>query len=1499
MEIGQVIRFEDERFFDGAVQLGWVERRPERALEAAAAFVFHGPRYHGGAAAQQDGIDGSYRLKDTASFVRDLLGSMRTGLEGRDANAFWLAVAGYGSGKSHLALTCAQLLSNPADTASAAILAQIERADDEVGAAVREHLSILEKPVLVLPLDGSNGFHLGNALSRAVFTQLRLHGVDADAIRALSPRFQTAQAFVKRNFTVRAEGFAARLTGLDAEQIAERLAENDEAVYGEVNALYTEANGGPIPVEGQESAQALIETLCSVYCAPNGPFSFVLILFDELGRYLEYAAEKPRLAGDYALQDIYQGVQDNSGRARFVGLIQYELKAYLKRFGGADLLHLQRYVTRYDTADKWYLSTNLETIFARLLGKDETALDALWNQTGADDLSRLSWQRMSVSLPAFGRFPVWSDSDQFGRVVARGCWPLHPLAVWFLTRQRDVLQSRSALTFIKDLVARIGTEDASPDGRLRRVSAAELVLRTRAEMLPELIAAERETGGSIAETLQMLLQRLQGHLGQPQELALAGIAVLAKIRIGKQARAAADDLLCEATALDGDALRFALDALSRELGAVEWNGDLGQYELIADATTRAVFQQWLRQQQTGFTADGIRDLFVRRGAADMNLGPITTDFAASRHIGTPEWFFAPQLAHAHTCDAAIRMAFQQWEDACLWNQPKGQVIYLYLHPDDDLSAIESRIQTCLESELQRVQQPKAPIWVIGIADGGRLAEHIGRMRLFDEQIADGDRERFRRFIPDERERSLVALKEGSEDGIRERRYWVAGFDMAPPGHRAAVGQAIFEQVYPDTVLFPLDGFGSSAGGGAADAAQLIRALIGRQFSGNWVTTQPKRLQNRVDELLVKGWQVLLRTGTLVEPSEPRVLNLYRWLLQAHQDDPQRTLLASYRALLAPPYGLNASSAGVLLGLVLALEHPPRRITRDAERVPSADWVSRAFPGQHRHHLDEALLARSRIIFLSEDSEGRWRMFLEQWEAEQNYEKQIALADEARRMCADDPMPEVLDGRYANLSDRANLARTHLLELQMRLKEWERGIEQAEQKGSVEHAIKLGHEVLTQREAMTDRPEWPKRYVRECSTLLKPALELILRDIGDWIPRQSCNNATQVTAFRNRAERTVKALRELGFPAPAMALETQARRAIHQVDERQRISLTLAQSDDYPRQPAPTESTPVRTLRDEMTQGDGLIKAVQAAGAILSEAEIAPRVRAIQARQEKFREALKRRSEALGVLQMTPPDSEGALREARVKANRLREVFAETPDEVSISEMVAQIEYLLADIAAWPAGDTSPERLEELLNLQVEHQAAALCADLDAKELDPAWPDLVAIYRAVAQERIDAARRRSAAWVQPRLALASAIESFDLARCIALEQELIATPSFLGDEDRVHAGALLAVVQQRRILMEEQARHAAVTTWQQRFPTLMEIENLAHHDTERLLREVRTPPCELTQDEQERLAPIAGRLVAHLDRLSLDELYQRIAQLAQAQQRQLLERLTELLESVVA
>lgn len=1493
MEIGQLIRFHNERFFEGAVQLSWVQRRIEQARQAAEAFVFHGPRYHGAGEAESEGVEGAYKLKDTASFVRDLLGSLQAGAKGRDVNPYWLVVAGYGSGKSHLALTCSMLLSEPQGRTAQIILDQITRADAEIGTIVARQVAEMGKPALVLPLDGMAGFHLGNALSRAVFEQLHRHGVDADVIRELSPRFQTAEQFVLRNFAVRKDSFVRCLPAMDAEQIAARLRENDEAVYTEVDAIYTEANGLPIPIEGQESAQALIDTLCNVYCAPGGPFSHVVILFDELGRYLEYAAEKPQLAGDFALQQIFQGVQDNSAKVRFVGFIQYELKAYLKRFGGADLRQLQRYITRFDTADKWYLSTNLETIFAHMIGKDEQALQRLWQQTGAERQIRQTWQYLSIGLPGFSRYPVWSDAKRFERIIALGCWPLHPFAVWFLTRQRDLVQSRSALTFIKDVIERIADEDAEVDGRLRQVSAAELVIDS---MLPELISAERETGGSTAETLQMLLEKFSGHLDNLQQRLLAGVAVIEKTRIGKQPKELIDALLCEATALAPAALPKGLKFLS-ELGALEWNDDLGQYELLSDGATRGQFQQWLRAQLTGLAADGVRDLFVRRGAADIDvLGDITSDFAQSHQISTRDWIFEAQLAHANTVDKAIVAAFAEWRKASLPKDAKGMLIYLYLHQDDDIEVVGERARAVMGEELLKQSLRLAPIWVIGIVDSkGTLAEHIGRLYLFDEQVSVGDSERFRRFISGEGDRSQRILKDEVTQALKERLFWVAGFSAAPAGRLRVVARDIFNKVYPRTIPFPFDGFATVNGGGAMDAAQLARGLIARQVDGNWVTAQPKRLQNRVHTLLMESWQALLPSGRLVMPNEPSVRALCEQLEQLHKEDPQRTLLASYRTLIAPPFGLNTSSAGLLLGLLLALDSPPRRVEQAGELVASSEWLGQVFPSKKgKHHLDEGVLAHSRLRFLSEDSAGRWRTLLNRWEAEQNYDEVLKIAREAEEVRKDDPLPETLEGTYSYLRDKSDLAGTELMEMENRIGQWERGVEQALRKASVGHAIRIGGQILHARKKIEESPHWADRFIGECNSLLEFVDEQISLGIDEWIPKQSCLTAQQVAEFRERSEKETRWLDVLGYKKEAEALQQQAQRSIYNVEIRQQFSLTLAQCNDYPRQLDPTESSSVRSLRDDIASGDSLIKVLRAATAALSQAEITAHVHAITQRQEKLRAALKRQQEALGILYGLPLDTHESVQETLTKVNRLRDIFVDTRDGEEVNELAIQLDRILADVESWGSNDCSVETLEELLTQQIKHQLGALQEFLDGKDIEPAW-NMESVYQALLQEHLKTARRRSEEWVRPRLALGQDVASIDRERCATLERELRAVPAYLSAEHRIEVDCLLSATQQRRAQLDEKERSAKAFAWLQRFLNLKAMDSLGRHETEQLLRELKIPPCDLTSEEQAKVSPISGQLLAHLDQMSIDELLIRIESLSRDQQQKLFEWLSLRLE----
>ena len=61
------------------------------------------------------------------------------------------------------------------------------------------------------------------------------------------------------------------------------------------------------------------------------------------------------------------------------------------------------------------------------------------------------------------------------------------------------------------MIERIASEAVLKNGRLRQVSAAEMILSS---MLPEMIAAERESGSSVAETLQLLLEKFSINFGK-------------------------------------------------------------------------------------------------------------------------------------------------------------------------------------------------------------------------------------------------------------------------------------------------------------------------------------------------------------------------------------------------------------------------------------------------------------------------------------------------------------------------------------------------------------------------------------------------------------------------------------------------------------------------------------------------------------------------------------------------------------------------------------------------------------------------------------------------------------------------------------------------------------------------------------------------------------------------------------------------------------------------
>lgn len=1479
MLLGDLVGFKSELFFEGAVQLRWVDEKPEKAADAAENFVFHGPSYHGVGQEDADVISSAYKLKDTASLVLDLLESFIPDPSKPDSNPLSLAVAGYGSGKSHFALTVAKLLMSPNELLACKIIHSITSADVAIGERVEQILEQIGKPSLVVTLDGMSNFHLGSELSRGIIKQLKANGLDLGPILELSPRFTYAGDFVKRNFEIRKDDFAKLLQGLDKATICEKLQENDENTYEVVDDIFYMANGTRIPVDGQESAQDLINTVCESYCGEDGHFSNLIILFDEFGRYLEYAAEKPRLAGDSTLQQIFQGIQDNKKLVRFIGFIQYELKAYLNRFSHKELSQLQRYITRFDSANKLYLSTNLETLFAHLIEKrDPAKLKALIQSDINRQTTNETHAALCQNLPGINRLPVWRDGKLFQKVIVEGCWPLHPMTTWFLTRQQDIVQSRSALTFIKDVLDVSSRQQIDLAGSLYSIPPAELVLRS---MLQEVVAAERAQGGIIAETLLTLLEKYQARLDDPQQLVLAGIMILDKLRITSRSKEQIDRLLLLATGLNARELTDALKYLSSDIGAVEWNRDLCQYELVADAATRGQFQQALKKKLSSLDQSKIGDLFISKAKFFGDLGDIDSDFAESKEIYSRDWQFSAMHAQgANYLDVVVR-AFEEWKSAENHDETKGRVIYLYITAKEDPDAYIEKSKTLLNGLLSKHKISSAPIWTIIIHDKDeKIADNLTRLYVLEDKFLADELVKFSRFIPEEKDRSSRTLLDDIQTAMRQKLYAIAGIDEVVTQRLKSTADSIFVQIYPNVLPFPFDGFQLKSGTGPKDCAQLIKALIGRQVSGDWIATQIPAFQNRFKRLFVQVWKVMGSDGKiLLKPGLKQLADLLDALEATHTKQ-DLTLFDTYSTLLAPPFGYNTSSAGLVVGLLLARETPPRALKYKEENIALQDWLSYAFPSKGgKHHLDKNCLKLTKIIFLSEDSLQRWRKRISEVDFEQNLRNKIDLFTAAKKMMKSDPVPEVLEGQFKFISAAAAQAELELSDHIKKVELIERELEQAERRNSVKHCIRYGADSKRLLKSMEEQEAyWSAQDFNEIKGLLSGAVAAINGKVAQWIELETCNSLQQVPDFRFKMERAARDLSLLDLKSEAELIELHKNNIISQIEVRNRYETSIKSAVDFVRQPVATKTTTLWKLKEEIRNCDTLIENLNLAHAQIRGADIAQLIFQVNARKDSIKVCIKQQRDELSQLTNLPLMNLSDVKLVMQKLSEQTNIFRGSNDETYIDDMFKQLNVIKSDMQAWHSIIMSPEDTEKTLIEQIDKRCKELndCSEDDDEE--KAW-DYNQVYTDFKNEIVKERHSQSDKWISTIKPDINKIDHWSLQECEKHLSIISERPKFLSAAHSLEIEAVEESIRCKVAEIKERVRQDAALRWIENIKGQIDSKDqLSIDDCEGLLRSLEKMPDVISGKEIHHVLAMRKVLTERQDELDIKSIINRICSL---------------------
>lgn len=1139
--LGDIVRFRDDKLFQGAVDISWFYRDRDKAREAARTFVFHGPRYH--AVRQQEGYH-EHRLTDTATFACGIVSQAC----GKGEQPFKMAVAGYGTGKSHLALAMAELLHAPESASGRAVLEGIAAADAELGQECRILLNEQSKPSLVIALNGMGEFPLLPEIIRRVIDALRADGLDTTPVENVRPLFARAASLVEKLNPQVINDICQEAGKATLEHLVVALREEqDEATYKAV-AQYLERDGFLLDASQNGSLPELFQILAETYCGDGKPYKNIVILFDEFGKYLEFAIGKPYFAGTNALQELFEAVQGGSKFVCFVGFIQFELKAYLQRINAEYRNEAQRYITRYENAEKVYLSTNLETLIANLIEKTDQKFIERYLSNKMEAVIKSEHYYLRHFFPESQNVASWQDQELFARVICLGCWPLSPFALWFiysLAAESRFLQGRSALSLLKELFVSLA---GKPVDTLPRIGIPATSLLT-SSLRAELISSEKSGNqGAIASALESVLNRHQGRLNETSIAILQAIVIASKLMMKAESREDAIQGLGLLCGLVPDVVQKELHDLQFERNLIEWDESLCYFDILGDAVPKTQFISFLHQRRLNEYDDRRQARLFASGIdklTDTLAKDIETDFGELHSIKTREWRLSPQKTNMDFINPAISDILATWSHKTAHDEAKGTILFCYAGHEIVLEDAMNQIRKDLKMAIKQKNLQNVPVFIVLLHDeDNQLGTILAEYDIL-QNLSKAEREKFANLVSSHEE-SLRKHAEKIVHQLIKQRHWITPLQEELPQRLSSVGLALFESVYKKALPFSMDGFATAHGNGPTTAYSFARRLFHNRLTFEDIQAMNSAEKNRAVALFKMDWNIFSSSGTVQKYPAPLQRIFRRW------DNACREGLAvseMYAMLMRPPFGMNNMSALLLVGVYLVARHATLHVNNGENMLSVRDWTENVLP-ESRKKITPQIFGAARL-FLAEGGEDKWSEFLDDWRACVSYEELCKFPSRAIALKKECPITKVEDQeQYDELEQKSKQACQALHDFSKLEEKAEGQYEEAEKKKKVELYLASTTNFGKLLSIIESSPEcWPQEYLPKFEQRFGQMRQKFAAVFPEWLEALAPRAATldSIATFREQMKKYREKLLVIHLESEADKLRDHTQKACKNIE----------------------------------------------------------------------------------------------------------------------------------------------------------------------------------------------------------------------------------------------------------------------------------------------------------------------------------------------------------------
>ena len=1020
-----VAEYQKSKLFSGAMDLDWVLDNPEKAESAAKSYLFHGRKYHAGNV-EDIASSGQHVLTDSVSFVSDIIDALAN-----DGEQMILGIAGYGAGKSHLAIVLSELLSVRKEV-SESILTEISKVDDKVGSVVAQIIHADSRPFLVIPINGMRNAGLKDLFFGTIVRILERDCVSKECLNQFDERF----AYLRDTVLYHNDDVLITKILHSAEidsrnEFVNLMNSFNEEAYLRVSKAFSDHSIKLYPPASSGELKNMITAVAESLCGDGKPYRAMLILFDEFGKYMSFAAANEPVAGAGIMQLLYEGIHGGAdAQIVLLGLSQLDLKEYQRGIGNANASNnMSRYVSRFDSARKYYLSVCFESLVANLIDvKDKSLLPSLSDTYTINTIRQIHKSFLGYFKAAVG-FPVWDDIDNFIKIICRGCWPLSPFALWtlsYVVSKNSILQQRSGFNIIANIFDSASGKEC-PDSMFL-FSAVDLFDCGLGSEFYEFESNSR-TADQTALEYGFLCEKYNQQLSEKHHKVLKAIVLSHKLGAYSTTEFSTNELLAYLADLSRNDVETVIKDLSDTFNAVAFNNASKLYDIQSNSMSIFEFKRKIQSFSDNFRYGKTDDeLFVSVGrilqseeAEEIRASKfrnIECDFAINHFISSIEWYYESCIVASYDFIDQVKNILKDKYSAMpvRFSESKGLVIYIIL--PEKISVHDAK--NSLEKLFGTIDYGYAlPVMLLLISDGDSKIQDICLELMMLNNLDNTIVTQFGSLVQKYRIDLLKNLDSLLDDGIKERNYFYPAESIS--GTLKQAGNQLFDFVFPKAISFHIDGFSSENSNGGKSITEFIEKLSKSGVSVSSFSNLRTKEKNRCHTLLEEGWKIFDSNGSIRKyPLDARLDELFRIEDAMFKENGRLNLYEMYNRLTLPPYGANSSQATLLVFVYLAGRQVELEFRKDESLVDIAALIEdkNAFASKTSAFVKKVWENVEAYPAVHEDA--RWGQLIARWKNENDIKQLLNLRNDAENMLGNNiTVPAYLIAEYNECLNKSN------------------------------------------------------------------------------------------------------------------------------------------------------------------------------------------------------------------------------------------------------------------------------------------------------------------------------------------------------------------------------------------------------------------------------------------------------------------------------------------------